>query len=62
MILMQMSVEGQDGKRLCVDVDIDPNSEYDLSLGARIAKAVQQLLPHAAPSEPPSLIVTDLVN
>ena len=24
MIRMQLSVEGQDGKRICIDVDIDP--------------------------------------
>lgn len=60
MILMQMSVEGPDGKRICIDVDIDPQSQYDESLGTRIRKAFLQLLPHAVPSDPPRLISTEL--
>lgn len=60
MIIMQMSVEGQDGKRLCIDVDIDPNETYEIPLGRRIHVAMLKLLAEAVPSEPPPQIT--LVN
>lgn len=59
---MQLSVLSQDGQRLCLDVDIDPQSQYEIPLGERIYRAMLLLLPHAAPTEPKPIIVTDLVN
>lgn len=65
MILMQMSVEGPDGRRICMDVDIDPQTQanYEHPLAKRLALAILQLLPHAVPSEPPTnLYVPDTLN
>lgn len=62
MIVMQMSVEGQDGQRICVDVDIDPQSSYPESLAQRVSRAILKLLPHAAPSDPPTIISTEVPN
>ena len=59
MILMQLSVEGQDGRRICIDVDIDPHSAYPQSLGERVHRAILLLLPQAVPSDPPRI---QLVN
>jgi hypothetical protein len=55
MILMQLSVEGQDGRRICIDVDIDPHSAYPQSLGERVHRAILLLLPQAVPSDPPRI-------
>ena len=56
---MQLSVEGQDGRRICIDVDIDPHSAYPQSLGERVRRAILLLLPQAVPSDPPRI---QLVN
>ncbi len=60
MIRMQLSVEGQDGKRICIDVDIDPTETYPEPLAVRVSRAILQLLPHAAVADRPAIISTEV--